>query len=395
MLRRASKVSLSEEQRDDLERYSRSRTLEAGLVERSRIVLRAAAGQDNQQIAEALGLCRQTVGHWRDCFVTGGIHGLEDRPRSGRPARILAPTIQEIVRLTTQSTPVTATHWSTRTLAVETQVSFSTIGRIWRAHGLKPHRVESFKLSNDPHFGEKLHDVVPLYLHPPEGAVVIAVDEKCQIQALDRTQPGLPWKKGRCGTMTHDYKRHGTTTLFAGMNVADGTVISTFMPTHNHRDWIRFLKLIHQRTPQDKDVHLILDNYSAHKTPEVHAWLAKHTRFHLHFTPTSSSWLNQVERFFGALTDKCVRRGVFHNVKELEQSIQRYIDEHNRKPKPYLWTAKANDILEKVKRGWQVLKARGYDKATRALDSIERCLAAHSEPPLDSPLDQSAVPAPV
>ena len=381
MLRRAPKVSLSEEQRDELERFSRSRTLEARLVERSRIVLRAAAGQDNQEIAEAVGLCRQTVGHWRECFVAEGIHGLEDRPRSGRPARILAPTINEIVRLTTQSTPVAATHWSTRTLAVETQVSFSTIGRIWRAHGLKPHRIESFKLSNDPRFGEKLQDVVPLYLHPPEGAVVISVDEKCQIQALQRTQPGLPWKKGRCGTMTHDYKRHGTTTLFAGMNVADGTVISTFMPTHNHRDWIRFLKLIHKQVPKDKDIHLILDNYSAHKTPEVRAWLAKQKRFHLHFTPTSSSWLNQVERFFRDLTDKCVRRGVFHNVKELEQSIQRYIDEHNRKPKPFLWTAKADDILEKVKRGWEVLKARGYDKATRALDSIERCLSAHSEPP--------------
>jgi transposase len=394
MRRRAPKVSLSAEQRDDLERFSRSRTLEARLVERSRIVLRAAAGQDNREIAEAVGLCRQTVGHWRECFVAEGIHGLEDRPRSGRPARILEPTINEIVRLTTQSTPVAATHWSTRTLAAETQVSFSTIGRIWRAHGLKPHRIESFKLSNDPRFGEKLQDVVPLYLHPPEGAVVISVDEKCQIQALQRTQPGLPWKKGRCGTMTHDYKRHGTTTLFAGMNVADGTVISTFMPTHNHEDWIRFLTLIQKKTPKDKDIHLILDNYGAHKTPEVQAWLAKHRRFHLHFTPTSSSWLNQVERFFRDLTDKCVRRGVFHNVKELEESIQHYIDEHNRKPKPYLWTAKANDILEKVKRGWDVLKAWGYDKATRALDSIERCLSAHAEPPLACPPDRSAVPAP-
>src|ERR1017187_3434810 len=231
MRRRAPKVSLSAEQRDDLERFSRSRTLEARLVERSRIVLQAAAGQDNWEIAEAVGLCRQTVGHWRECFVAEGIHGLEDRPRSGRPARILAPTINEIVRLTTQSTPVAATHWSTRTLAAETQVSFSTIGRIWRGHGLKPPRIERFKLRNDPRFGEKLQDVVPLYLHPPEGAVVISVDEKCQIQALQRTQPGLPWKKGRCGTMTHDYKRHGTTTLFAGMNVADGTVIVSVRPT--------------------------------------------------------------------------------------------------------------------------------------------------------------------
>ena len=239
--------------------------------------------------------------------------------------------------------------------------------------------MKSFKLSNDPRFAEKLEDVVNLYQHPPQGAVVIAVDEKCQIQALDRTQPGLPWKKGRCGTMTHDYKRHGTTTLFAGMNVADGSLISTFMPTHNHQDWIRFLKLIHKQTPRDQDVHLILDNYSAHKTPEVMAWLAKHRRFHLHFTPTSSSWLNQVERFFRDLTDKCVRRGVFHSVEQLQQSIQNHIDHHNRKPKPYLWTAKARDILEKVKRAWYALKARGFSKVSRALASIERCLASEPE----------------
>ena len=374
MFRRATKVWLDAEQQDDLERFSRSRTLAAHLVERARIILRAAAGQDNQQIAEDMGLCRQTVGRWRERFATEGKDGLEDRPRSGRPARILAPTIDEIVRLTTQTTPVAATHWSTRSLAAVTQVSVSTVSRIWRAHGLKPHRVKSFKLSNDARFAEKLEDVVNLYLHPPAGAVVMSVDEKCQIQALERTQPGLPWKKGRCGTMTHDYKRHGTTTLFAGMNVADGSIVSTFMSTHNHKDWIRFLKLIHKQTSQDQDVHLILDNYSAHKTPEVMTWLAKHPRFHLHFTPTSSSWLNQVERFFRDLTDKCVRRGVFHSVPELQQSIQNYIDHHNRNPKPYLWTAKAKDILEKVKRAWYTLKARGFNKATRALASIERFL---------------------
>ena len=378
MLRQAPKVSLSQEQRDDLERFARSRTLPVRLVERARIVLRAAVGWDNQEIAEEVGLCRQTVGLWRERFAAGGLHGLEDRPRTGRPRRILEPTIAEVVRLTTQTTPVAATHWSTRTLAPLTGVSVSTVGRIWRAHGLKPHRVKSFKLSNDPRFGEKLEDVIPLYLHPPAGAVVISVDEKCQIQALDRTQPGLPWKKGRCGTMTHDYKRHGTTTLFAGMNVADGSIISTFMPTHNHQDWIRFLQLIHKQTPRDKDVHLILDNYSAHKTPQVKAWLAKHPRFHLHFTPTSSSWLNQVERFFRDLTEKCVRRGVFHSVAELQTSIRRYIDEHNRHPKPYLWTAKAKDILEKVKRAWYALKASGYAKASGALASIERCLAAEA-----------------
>ena len=379
MLRQAPKVWLDQEQRDELERFARSRTLPVRLVERAQITLRAAVGCDNQEIAEQVGLCRQAVGSWRERFATEGLSGLEDRPRTGRPRRILEPTIAEVVRLTTQSTPVAATHWSTRTLAPVTGVSASMVGRIWRAHGLKPHRVKSFKLSNDPLFGEKLQDVVSLYLNPPAGAVVISVDEKCQIQALERTQPGLPWKKGRCGTMTHDYKRHGTTTLFAGMNVADGSLISTFSPTHNHQDWIRFLKLIHKQTPTDQDVHLILDNYSAHKTPEVKAWLDKHPRFHLHFTPTSSSWLNQVERLFRDLTEKCVRRGVFHSVAELQGSIRNYIDEHNRHPKPYLWTAKAKDILEKVKRAWYALKASGYAKASGALASIERCLGPESE----------------
>ena len=379
MLRQAPKVWLSQEQRDDLERFARSRTLPVRLVERAQIALRAAVGWDNQEIAEEVGLCRQAVGRWRERFATEGPLGLEDRPRTGRPRRILEPTIAEVVRLTTQSTPVAATHWSTRTLAAVTGVSASMVGRIWRAHGLKPHRVKSFKLSNDPRFGDKLQDVVSLYLNPPAGAVVISVDEKCQIQALERTQPGLPWKKGRRGTMTHDYKRHGTTTLFAGMNVADGSLISTFSPTHNHQDWIRFMKLIHKQTPADLDVHLILDNYSAHKTPQVMAWLAQHPRFHLHFTPTSSSWLNQVERLFRDLTEKCVRRGVFHNVAELQGSIRNYIDEHNRHPKPYLWTAKAKDILEKVKRAWYALKASGHAKASGALASIERCLGAESE----------------
>lgn len=380
MIQCAPKVWLSQEVRDDLERFSRSRTLPARLVERARIVLGAADGRDNQQIADQLGLCRQTVGRWRERFTAAQIEGLEDRPRSGRPARILAPAIDEVVRLTTQEKPAAETHWSTRTLAPVAGVSAATVGRIWRAHGLKPHRVKSFKLSNDPRFAEKLGDLVELFLHPPQDAVVISVDEKCQIQALDRTQPGLPWKKGRCGTMTGDYKRHGTTTLFAGMNVADGNVISTFMPTHDHQDWIRFLKRIHQQTPQDKEVHLVLDNYSAHKTPEVLQWLARHRRFHLHFTPTSSSWCNPVERFFRDLTGKGVRRGVFHSVAELQQSIQRYIEQHNRKPKPYIWTAKARDILEKVKRAWNALSARGgLTKVSRALASIERCLSAEPE----------------
>ena len=350
MRRRAPKVSLSAEQRDDLERVSRSRTLEARLVERSRIVLRAAAGQDNQEIAEAVGLCRQTVGHWRECFVAEGIHGLEDRPRSGRPARILTPTINEIVRLTTQSTPVAATHWSTRTLAAETQVSFSTIGRIWRAHGLKPHRIESFKLSNDPRFGEKLQDVVPLYLHPPEGAVVISVDEKCQIQALQRTQPGLPWKKGRCGTMTHDYKRHGTTSLFAALNVLEGTVIGECHQRHRHQEFLKFLRRIDREFPAGRELHLILDNYGTHTHPTVKDWLSQHPRFSLHFTPTGASWLNLVERWFRELTDKRIRRGVFHSVDDLKKAIQEFLSRNNREPQPFVWTASVESILEKISR---------------------------------------------
>src|SRR3989475_1359550 len=379
-MQRAYKVCLSQEQDDDLRRFARSRTLPARLVERSKMVLACALGHNVEEIAKQLDVARQTVSRWLGRYSERGLDGLEkDLPRSGRPPTILPPQIAGIVAKTTRETPVGATHWSTRTLAPEVGVSASTIGRIWRAHGLKPHRVSSFKLSNDPRFAEKLEDCVDLYLHPPANAMVWSLDEKCQIQALQRTQPGLPWKKGRCGTMTHDYKRHGTTTLFTAMNTQDGTVIDVCMPTHRHQEWIQFLQLIRQRTPGDKDVHLIMDNYSAHKDPAVQQWLAKQPRFHVHFTPTSSSWLNMVERFFRDLTDKCIRRGVFHNVKELEQAIHHYIDRHNQKPKPYLWTAKATDILEKVKRAWAALRARGYvpkNQKFAALQSIDRRLSA-------------------
>jgi transposase len=377
---RAPKVWLTVEQQDDFERFARSRTLAARLVERAQIVLQAAAGKTAVEIAKALDITRQTVGLWRRRFLDRGIAGIEkDAPRSGRPRVIAASKIDEIVSLTTRQTPAHATQWSTRTLAEVAAVSPSTVVRIWRAHGLKPHRVKTFKLSNDRHFAEKLEDVVSLYLHPPDQAIVLSVDEKCQIQALDRTQPGLPWKKGRCGTMTHDYKRHGTTTLFAAMNIQDGSVIDVCMPTHNRWDWIRFLKLIDRRTPPDKQLHLIMDNYSAHKAPDVQKWLARHQRFRMHCVPTSSSWLNMVERFFRDLTVKRLRRGVFHSVAELHQAIREYIDEHNKKPKPYLWTAQARDILEKVKRAWMKLRAGGFVPKSRkfaALDSIDHRLAA-------------------
>jgi transposase len=378
LMQRAYKVWLSQEQEDDLRRFAGSRTLAARLVERSKMVLACALGHNVEEIAEQLEVARQTVSRWLGRSIERGLDGIEkDLPRSGRPPIILPSQIAGMVAKTTRETPVGATHWSTRTLAPMVGVSAATIGRIWRAHGLKPHRVSSFKLSNDPHFAEKLEDCVDLYLHPPANAMGWSLDEKCQIQALQRTQPGLRWKKGRCGTMTHDYKRHGTTTLFTAMNTQAGTVIDVCMPTHTHRDWIRFLKLIDGRTPKDQVLHLIMDNYSAHQTPEVKAWLKKHPRFHVHFTPTSSSWLNQVERFFRDLTDKCIRRGNFHSVAEVQQAIRSYVDEHNRDPKPYLWTASAKDILEKVKRAWQTLTARGYaPKKLAALESIERHLAA-------------------
>jgi transposase len=379
-MHRAYKIWLSREQEDDLQRFTRSRSLPARLVERSKMLLLGAAGHTLEETAEQLGVVRQTVSRWLGRYVEQGLAGVEkDAPRSGRPPRILSSKIAEIVEKTTQEKPAGCTHWSTRIMAPVVGVSASSVGRIWRAHGLQPHRVKNFKLSNDPRFAEKMEDVVELYLHPPADAIILSLDEKCQIQALDRSQPGLPWKKGRCGTMTHDYKRHGTTTLFTAMNTQDGSVMDMCLPTHNHKDWIRFLKLIDGRTPKDKVLHLIMDNYSAHKTPEVNKWLKRHPRFHVHFIPTSSSWLNQVERFFRDLTDKCIRRGVFHSVGELQQAIRAYIDQHNQNPKPYLWTAAAKDILEKVKRAWKSLLARGYaPKKLAALNSIERRLAATS-----------------
>jgi transposase len=377
-MQRAYKIWLSQEQEDDLQRLARSRSLPARLAERSKMLLLCAAGHTVEQTAGQLGVVRQTVSRWLGRYIEQGWAGVEkDAPRSGRPPLILPSKIAEIVEKTTQQRPAGSTHWSTRTMAPTVGVSASSVRRIWRAHGLQPHRVKNFKLSNDPRFAEKMEDVLELYLHPPADAMVWSLDEKCQIQALDRSQPGLPWKKGRCGTMTHDYKRHGTTTLFSAMNTQDGSVIDVCMPTHNHQDWIRFLKLIDGRTPPHKVLHLIMDNYSAHKTPEVHNWLKSHPRFHVHFIPTSSSWLNQVERFFRDLTDKCIRRGIFHSVAELQQAIRGYIDQHNQNPKPYLWTAKAKDILEKVKRAWKTLLSRGYaPKKLAALQSIERRLAA-------------------
>jgi len=321
------------------------------LAERCQIVLLAAKGQSNEQIAAELAITRQKAARWRGRFVKFGRAGIEaNAPGRGRKP-VYGPEMQAlIVEGTLQTTPVAATHWSQRSLAKVLEVSDSTVGRVWRAHGLKPHLIRTFKVSNDLHFAQKLEDVIGLYLNAPEHALVLCCDEKSQVQALDRTQPGLPLKKGRAGTMTHDYVRHGTTTLFAALNVADGTLIGQCQDRHRHQEWLKFLKLINAQTPADRDLHLILDNYATHKHPKVKKWLEKHPRFHLHFTPTSASWLNMVERFFRDLTVNRLRRGVFHSVPELIAALEKYIAQHNREPKPFIWTAKANDVLAKVTR---------------------------------------------
>jgi hypothetical protein len=296
------------------------------------------------------------VGRWRRRFAAGGLAAIErDAPRGGRPATARDQIIGKIIEWTTQRKPKNATHWSIRTLAAELGTSRSMVSRVWRANNLRPHLIRTFKVSNDPRFAEKLCDVVGLYLNPPQHALVLSVDEKSQIQALDRTQPGLPLKKGRCGTMTHDYKRNGTTTLFAALNVAEGKLIGTCMAQHRHQEWIKFLKQIDEQTPAELDLHLIADNYATHKHPKVLAWLKRHPRFHMHFTPTSSSWLNMVERWFREITDKRIRRGVFHSVDQLIDAITAYIDQHNQQPEAFVWTAGVEAILDKVRRAREVL----------------------------------------
>jgi transposase len=329
------------------------------LAERCQIVLLSLEGSNNEQIALALGITRQKAARWRTRFRQSGRAGLEqDAPGRGRKA-VYGPEMYDlIVQRTLRAKPPLATHWSQRSLARALDVSSRTVGRVWQAHGLKPHLARTFKVSNDPRFAEKLEDVIGLYLNSPEHALVLCCDEKSQVQALDRTQPGLPLKKGRAGTMTHDYVRHGTTTLFAALNVSDGTVIGQCQNRHRHQEWLKFLQLIDAQTPADRDLHLILDNYATHKHPKVQKWLAKHPRFHLHFTPTSASWLNMVERFFRDLTVNRLRRGVFHSLPELVTALEQYLAQHNREPKPFIWTATAADILAKVTRARKKLARR-------------------------------------
>jgi transposase len=342
---------ISGEQRALLERWARAHGTPQNVATRARIVLLAGDGHSNSAIARDLDVSRPTVIMWRERFKTGGPHALwEVKAGRGRPRTITAAKVKEIVVATTTTSPPGETHWSCRSMAKAQGVSAATVQRIWDAHGLKPHLQRSFKLSNDPLFTEKLTDVVGLYLNPPEKAIVLCVDEKSQIQALDRTQPGLPMKKGRAGTMTHDYKRNGTTTLFAALNALDGSVIGECLPRHRHQEFLKFLRTLDREFPGELNLHLIVDNYRTHKHDKVNQWLAKHPRFHLHFTPTSSSWLNLVERWFRELTDKAIRRGVFYSVADLETAIQQYLDAHNQDPKPFIWTASVDSILEKVAR---------------------------------------------
>ena len=345
-MNQAATITLTHEQRIELERRVRSQTLEARRVRRARIVLLAADGVDNHEIARRLEISRNQVISWRNRFAHGGLAAIEsDLPRSGRKPTIDAA---EIVRVTTQTTPEGATHWSTRKLAAKLGISDTTVLKVWQANGLKPHLIETFKVSRDPKFVEKLEDIVGLYMSPPEHALVLCCDEKSQVQALDRTQPGLPLKKGRASTLTHDYKRNGTTTLFAALNVLDGQVIAQCQQRHRHTEWLQFLRQIDRETPKDKALHLVCDNYATHKHPTVQEWLEKHPRFHIHFTPTSASWLNMVERFFRSISTDRLERGVFRSVPELISAIDDYIAVHNQNPKPFVWTAKANDILQKV-----------------------------------------------
>ncbi len=349
---------MTDEQRSVLERLIRSRTAPHRDVLRARALLMAADGFANTRIAGEVQVSAATVTAWRARFAEDGLQNFSAvRPGRGPKPSIPVEKVEEIVRLTLHEKPAGETHWSCRSMAKRAGVSSSTVQRIWSARGIQPHRVKTFKLSSDPRFEEKLVDVVGLYLNPPEQAVVLCMDEKSQIQALDRTQPSLPMKPGRAGTMTHDYKRNGTTTLFAALDVLTGTVIGQCLPRHRHVEFLAFLKTIDRQVPKGLTVHLVLDNYATHNHPKVRAWLTRHPRFELHFTPTSSSWLNMIEIFFGRLTERAIRRGIFHSVPDLIAAIEEYLAAHNDDPQPFQWTATTEQILEKVRRGRVALNA--------------------------------------
>jgi transposase len=345
-------------QREVLETLSRSQTAAHRDVQRAKALLMASDGLATTRVAKEIGVSPATITRWREGFERDGLKGsVKVRPGRGRKPSISPEKVAQIVHATLHETPPGETHWSCRSMARAHGVSHTTVQKIWAARGLKPHRVKTFKLSQDPRFEEKLADVVGLYLNPPEKAIVLSMDEKSQIQALDRTQPSLPIRPGRAGTMTHDYKRNGTTTLFAALDVLTGSVIGQCLPRHRHSEFLTFLRTIDRQVPRGLEIHLILDNYQTHKHPTVNAWLAKHPRFHLHFTPTSSSWVNMVEGFFSQLTTKAIRRGVFQSVPDLIAAIDAYLAATNINPTPFTWTKTADQIVEKVQRGRVTLNA--------------------------------------
>jgi transposase len=354
----AEPILLSPQERTKLDTWASARSMPFRIVQRAKIIQMAANGVLNRDIAQQLHISRPTVQLWRQRFLSLRLAGLEkDAPRPGRLPRIPQKKVNAIVEATLHTTPANATHWSTRSMAKAQGISEATVRRIWKRHNLKPHLVETFKLSRDKHFIEKLCDVVGLYVNPPDKAIVFCVDEKSQIQALDRTQPLLPLRPGIPARQTHDYKRNGTTTLFAALSMLDGSVIGDCMSRHRHQEFIRFLQLINVKTPADMELHLIVDNYGTHKHPRVQSWLKRHPRFRLHFTPTSSSWLNLVERWFREITDKRIRRGSFKNVQMLVTAIQQYIDAHNQNPRVFIWSASVESILAKIAKCKEALDA--------------------------------------
>jgi len=357
MPKHAIAVTITEPDRQELERWVSAHRTPQQVAQRCRIILEAAKGQKDKEIAQSMEVNRKTVALWRQRFFKEGPDCLwEVAPGRGRKPRLSADKVEGIINTTLRSRPAGATHWSCRTMAEQQGVSKATVSRIWQSHGLKPHRTKAFKLSRDPKFLEKLTDVVGLYLNPPDKALILCVDEKSQIQALDRTQPGLPLKKGRCGTMTHDYKRHGTTTLFAALEVAQGKVIGQCFARHRHQEFLKFLKRLDSEFPAEVRLHMVMDNYGTHKHPKVQDWLQRHPRFIPHFVPTSSSWLNLVERWFGELTGKRIRRGVFVSVDDLISAIEEFLAAWNANPKPFVWTATVESIIEKLARCKQTLE---------------------------------------
>jgi transposase len=355
-----ARLVLSPSERETLLGYTRRSTSAQALAQRARIVLQCAQGHTNCAVAEELGTTRLTVGKWRQRFVSKRLDGLLDEPRPGAPRKVGDRDIERVITTTLEHQPTNATHWSTRSMAKKAGLSPMTVSRVWRAFALKPHRVETFKISKDPLFVEKVRDIVGLYLAPPDRAMVLCVDEKSQIQALDRTQPLLPLRPGQVERRTHDYVRHGTTSLFAALDIATGKVIGKCQRRHRSLEFRKFLDVIEANVPANLEIHLVLDNYGTHKTPMIHRWLLRHPRFHLHFTPTSASWINLVERWFGKLTEKQIRRSAHRSTIELEQAIERYMHNHNQEPRPFVWTKTADEIFASVARFCQRISGTGH-----------------------------------